>query len=269
MFEILLLPLLAGIGVAATAAPLGCFVVWRRMAYLGDTIAHSSLLGVSLAVLFDTYLMLGVFFTAVGIAMLLLAMERRRTLSTDAILGILSHSSLAVGLVALSFLVQKQSVLMGFLFGDVLAVDLIDVTVIGTGGLVIIGILAVIWRPLLADTASHELAQAEGMRPTLARIIFMFLIAGLIALTMKIIGILLITALLIIPAATARRFAQNPEQMALIAVCFGAFAVIGGLLGSLQYDTPASPSIVLAAFVLFVGSYIPVGKVRDLLYRSR
>ncbi len=269
MFEILLLPLLAGIGVAATAAPLGCFVVWRRMSYLGDTIAHSSLLGVSVAVLFDTYLMLGVFFTAAGIAMLLLVMERRRTLSTDAILGILSHSSLAIGLVALSFLAQKQSVLMGFLFGDVLAVDMLDVTLIGVGGGGILGILALIWRALLADTASHELAEAEGMNPVMARIVFMFLIAALIALTMKIIGILLITALLIIPAATARRFAGNPEQMAVIGMCIGIMAVTGGLIGSLHFDTPASPSIVLVAFVLFVGSYIPVGQVKVLLNRFR
>ncbi len=268
MFEVILLPLLAGIGVAATAGPLGCFVVWRRMSYLGDTIAHSSLLGVSLAVLLDTYLIMGVFVTAVGVAMLLLAMEQRRTLSTDAILGILSHSSLAVGLVALSFLVQKQSILMGFLFGDVLAVNSADVITITVGGIIILGILAVIWRPLLADTASHELAQAEGMKPVLARIIFMFMIAGLIALTMKIIGILLITALLIIPAATARRFSSGPEQMAIISAIIGVLAVFCGLMGSLEFDTPASPSIVLAAFVFFAGSYIPLGKLL-LISRSR
>ncbi len=258
MDDFLVRAFIAGIGVALVAGPLGCFVVWRRMSYLGDTIAHSSLLGVSLAVLLDTHLVFAVFLAAFSIALLLLALERKKTLSSDALLGILSHSSLAIGLVGLSFLAAGQGNLMSYLFGEILAVSTTDIFIIYSGGATVLCGLIYFWRTLLADTASPELAAAEGMNPALARIVFMLMIAALIALTMKIIGILLITALLIIPAATARRFAQSPEQMAAIAAIIGVFSVLSGLYGSLQFDTPASPSIVVAAFVFFALSLIPL-----------
>lgn len=258
MDDFLVRALIAGIGVALIAGPLGCFVIWRRMAYLGDTIAHSALLGVSLAVLLDINLIFGVFLSAFSIALLLLILERKKTLSSDALLGILSHSSLAIGLVGISFLAAGQGNLMGYLFGEILAVSIEDIIIIYAGGAAILCVLLYFWKTLLADTASPELAAAEGMNPALARIVFMLMIAALIALTMKIIGILLITALLIIPAATARRFASSPEHMAVLAIVIGISSVIAGLLSSLQLDTPASPSIVVAAFALFIISLIPI-----------
>lgn len=243
--------LVAGIGVAVVAGPLGCFVIWRRMAYFGDTIAHSALLGVALALLLQVNLMLGVFAVSLAVALALMALERFGTLSSDTILGILSHSALAFGLVLVSLMTWLRVDLMAYLFGDILAVSTLDIAVIYAGGAAVLAVLAAIWRPLLAATASADLARAEGMHPERAQLAFMLLIAAVIAITIKIVGILLITALLIIPAATMRRFSRNPEQMALGASLFGAVAVVLGLFGSLEFDTPSGPSIVAAAVALF------------------
>lgn len=250
--------LVAGAGVAMLAAPLGCFVVWRRMAYFGDTIAHSALLGVALGFLLDINLTLAVFTVAALVAVTLLWMQRNQTLSGDAILGILSHSTLALGLVIVAFMAWLRLDLMGYLFGDILAVTKADVAIIYFGGAVVLGILMLNWRPLLAETASVELAKAEGMHPERARLIFMILVAAVVAIAMKIVGIILITALLIIPAATARRFAKSPEAMAIIAAGVGVLVVFLGLHGSLFLDTPSGPSIVVAALAVFLISLIPV-----------
>lgn len=244
--------LVAGIGLSLVTGPLGCFIVWRRMSYFGDTMAHSALLGVALSFLFDINLTLGVFVVAVAVAGTLLLLQRRNALSTDALLGILSHSTLAIGLVMVAFMSWIRVDLMGFLFGDILAVSVADIVVIYLGGIVILALLIGMWRPLLAATVNAEVAEAEGMRPEVTRVILMLLLASVIAIAMKIVGVLLITALLIIPAATARRLSATPEQMAVISAVVGALAVAGGLFGSLRFDTPSGPSIVVAALCLFL-----------------
>ncbi|EAS51188.1 permease component, ABC-type Zn2+/Mn2+ transporter [Aurantimonas manganoxydans SI85-9A1] len=248
---------LAGIGIALVAGPLGCFVVWRRMAYFGDTMAHSALLGVALSTAFEIDLMLGVFGVAAIVAAALVLLQRRGGLSTDALLGILSHSTLALGLVLIAFMTWVRIDLMGFLFGDILAVSRVDLLAIYLGGVVILVGMLFLWRPLLASTVSAELAEAEGLSPERTRFLFMLLMALVIAIAMKIVGILLITSLLIIPAATARRFAATPELMALLAAGVGAAAAAGGLFGSLHFDTPSGPSIVVAALALFLVSLLP------------
>lgn len=252
--------LIAGIGIAVMAGPLGCFVIWRRMAYFGDTMAHSALLGVALSLLLDLNLMVAVFIVAAAVSVLLLFLQRRGALSTDALLGILSHSTLSIGLVIVAFMTWVRIDLVGFLFGDILAVSESDIDIIWGGGILVIFAIVYLWRPLLASTVNPELAEAEGMRPERARLFFMLLMALVIAIAMKIVGILLITSLLIIPAATARRFATSPEIMAVLASLIGALAVTGGLFGSLHWDTPSGPSIVVAALALFVLSLLPIGR---------
>lgn len=248
--------LVAGIGLAVVTGPLGCFIVWRRMAYFGDTMAHSALLGIALAFFFEINLMTGVFVVATLVSLALLLLERRRALSTDALLGILSHSTLALGLVMVAFMTWIRIDLMGFLFGDILAVSRTDIVMIYAGGALVLAALAWLWRPLLAATVNTEIAEAEGLKPERARIVFMLLMALVIAIAMKIVGILLITSLMIIPAATARRFAATPETMAILASLAGAIAVAGGLFGSLRFDTPSGPSIVVAALALFLASLV-------------
>jgi zinc transport system permease protein len=252
--------LLAGIGIALMAGPLGCFVVWRRMAYFGDTMAHSALLGVALSFLFNLNVMIGVFAIAALVSLSLLALQSRRTLPTDALLGILSHSALAVGLVVVSFMTWVRFDLMGLLFGDILSVSKADLSIIYGGGMLILVALFKLWGPLLAETVNPEIAEAEGLNPRRSRIAFMLLVACVIAIAMKIVGIMLITALLIIPAAAARRFAASPEMMALLASGAGCLAVAGGLFASLKFNTPSGPSIVVAALALFLLSLLPLGK---------
>ena len=244
--------LVAGIGVAAVAGPLGCFIVWRRMAYFGDTMAHSALLGVAIAFLIGTNPMLGVFTVATLIALSLFLLQRRPGLSSDALLGILAHSSLAVGLVLIAFMTWLRLDLMSYLFGDILAVSRTDLALIYGGGAAVLAGLTMVWRPLLAETVSPDLARAEGLNPDRARLAFVVLLAAVIAIAIKVVGVLLITALLIIPAATARQVAGGPRQMAALAAVAGVVAVIAGLHGSLAFDTPSGPSIVVAALALFL-----------------
>ena len=254
--------MIAGIGVAIVAGPLGCFIVWRRMAYFGDTMAHAALLGVAMAFVFEVNLMLGVFATGALTSIALLLLQRHASLSSDTLLGLLAHSTLAVGLVVVAFLAYLRIDLLGYLFGDILAVSRQDIAIIWIGGAVILGAIALLWRSLLAATVNAELAEAEGMRPDLARIAFMLILAAVIAIAMKIVGVLLITALLIIPAATARQIVYTPETMAIAASGIGVLAVCLGLYGSLRFDTPSGPSIVVATLVLFLAA-LAVSRVRS------
>ena len=251
-----------GIGVALLAGPLGCFIVWRRLAYFGDTLSHSALLGVAMALLLNMNITLTVFVISVAVSMLLILLQRRASLSSDALLGLLAHATLAVGLVVLAFMTWVRVDLMGFLFGDILAISVKDIAIIWGGGLIVLALVSFIWKPLLASTVSYEIAVAEGLRPDLANFLFMVLMAGVIAISMKIVGVLLITALLIIPAATARRFSGNPEIMAVMASILGAGSVWLGLEGSLKWDTPAGPSIVVAALAFFIISVLPLPKLK-------
>ncbi|MEL7428816.1 MAG: metal ABC transporter permease [Pseudomonadota bacterium] len=244
--------ILAGVGVALVAGPLGCFIVWRRLAYYGDTLSHAALLGVALALLLEINITLTVFLVSVLVSLSLILLQKRASLSADALLGLLAHSALALGLVVLAFMTWVRIDLMGFLFGDILAVSKLDILIIWVGGAIVLATLAAIWRPLFAGTVNTEIAQAEGTRYEAANLVFMLLMAATIAIAMKIVGVLLITAMLLIPAATARRFSKGPEQMALLAAAIGVVAVCGGLFGSLQWDTPSGPSIVVAALALFV-----------------
>ncbi|MFZ1324618.1 MAG: metal ABC transporter permease [Candidatus Contendobacter sp.] len=259
MDDFLARALLGGIGVALTAGPLGAFIVWRRMAYFGDTLAHSGLLGVVLGALLGIHPELGVIMTCLVVALILVGLQRQHTLATDTLLGILAHTTLSLGLVALAFLETMRVDLVSYLFGDLLSISAADIYWIWGGNVLALAALAGLWRPLLAATVHEELARVEGVPVLQIRLAFMSLIAIVIALAMKVVGILLITSLLIIPAATARRFARSPESMAVLASLIGCAAIGLGLWASLRWDTPAGPSVVVAATGLFgLAATIPV-----------
>lgn len=243
---------LAGVMVAVVAGPLGAFMVWRRMAYFGDTLAHSGLLGVALGFLLGLNLNLMVTVVCVLVAVILVLLQRRQELASDTLLGILAHSTLSLGLVAVAFVEGLRVDLMAYLFGDILAVTRSDLAAIALGGIFALVLLVLLWRPLLAITVHEELARIEGVPVLPVRLGLMLLIALVIASAMQVVGVLLITSLMIIPAATARRFARTPEQMALFAAGIGVVAVLGGIWGSFAYDTPTGPSIVVAAMLAFV-----------------
>ena len=253
----------AGTGVAMVAGPLGCFVVWRRMAYFGDTLAHAGLTGVALGIVLGTDPTIGIVFTGVAIGLLLLALQRQRHVPTDTLLGILSHSALAIGLIVISFMDTVRIDLMGYLFGDILAVTAQDIAWIYGGAAGLLAVLVFIWKPLIAVTVDEEMAVAEGVNGARTQLIFTLLIALTVALAMKIVGVLLVTALLIIPAAAARRFAFSPEGMAVGAAVLGGTAVLSGLFASLQWDTPSGPSVVAAAALLFVLSLMAGATLKD------
>lgn len=269
MFESFLIhALLGGVGLAAVAGPLGCFVVWRRMAYFGDSLAHSALLGVALGFLLSIDLTFGIAGTCVLFALAIVALQEQRRIATDTLLGILSHTALSIGLVALSLMGSFRVDLLGYLFGDILAVTPQDLLVIYGGGAAALLVLATIWRDLLAVTVHEELARAEGVAVFRVRLVFTLLLAVVVAISMKVMGILLITSMLIIPAAAARRFARTPEGMALLAALTGMLAVALGLTASLRWDTPSGPSVVVAAFSIFLLS-LGLSAIHDRVRFSR
>ena len=244
--------LVAGIGVAIVTGPLGCFVVWRRLSYFGDTLAHSALLGVTIAYSFQFNIAFSVFLISSLIALILIKLQKRTNLPGDALLGLLAHSSLAVGLVVIGFLTFIRFDIMGLLFGDILAVNVTDLLIIWFGGGLILLVLKIICKPLFAYTVNYELAEAEGLNPDRAKAIFTILMAALIAISIKMVGLLLITGMLIIPAAMARNLSDSPFKMVLFSIIGGLLSVLIGLFSSLEFNTPSGPSIIAAALFLFI-----------------
>ena len=256
--------LIAGIGIALVTGPLGCFIIWRRLSFFGDTLSHSALLGVTIAFFFELNIAFSVFLISSAIALILLKLQKTTKLPGDALLGLLAHSSLAVGLVVIGFLTTIRFDIMGLLFGDILAVNEIDLLIIWIGGALILLILKIIWKPLFASTVNHELAEAEGMNPDKVNAIFTVLLAAIIAISIKIVGLLLITGMLIMPAAMARNVSNNPPQMVKLSIIGGLLSVIIGLFSSLEINTPSGPSIITAALVLFCLTLIKIKNYSEL-----
>ncbi|AWY45821.1 high-affinity zinc uptake system membrane protein [Glaesserella parasuis 29755] len=256
MFEILFPAWLAGVFLTFITAPLGAFVVWRKMAYFGDTLSHSALLGVALGIFLQIDPYIAVILMTVILALCLVWLEQHSTHSVDTLLGIIAHCSLSLGVITISLLDNVRVDLMSYLFGDLLAIGFNDVLFISFGVIGIATLLALYWKKLLAITVSPELAQIEGLNVARLRLLLMLLTALTIALSMKFVGALIITSLLIIPSATARRFAKTPETMVIYAIGLSILSVSGGLLLSALKDTPAGPSVVVCAGTLFLLSLI-------------
>lgn len=252
MIELLLPPLLAGLAVALVSGPMGAFVVWRRMAFFGDTLAHGALLGAALGLALEVNLYLAVVAVCLGLAAALTALQHQRQLAGDTLLGIVAHTTLALGVIAISLQTGIQVDLFAYLFGDLLAVGWNDVIGLWGGAVVILVLMLWQWRALLSITVSEELAQVEGVAVQRTRLLLMLLLALLIAGAIRTVGVLLITSLLVIPAASARRLTHTPAQMALVASLLGILSVLVGLAVSWFANTPVGPSIVVAASGLFV-----------------
>ncbi|MBU2934721.1 MULTISPECIES: metal ABC transporter permease [Pacificibacter] len=246
---------LAGLGVVLAAAPLGCFVVWRRMAYFGDATAHASILGVALALAFNVSILGGVLSVALIMALTVSALGGRGY-AMDTLLGVMAHSSLAFGLVAVSFIDGVRVDLMAYLFGDILAVGRVDLLVIWGGAALVLLLLLARWSALLTSTLNPDLASAAGISPRREQLILSIALAMVVAVAIKVVGVLLIAAMLLIPAAAARPFARTPERMALIAVVIGAVSVLSGIQLAFQFDSPTGPTIVCVAAVLFCAASV-------------
>ncbi len=251
---------LAGVGVSLATGPLGAFVVWRRMAYFGDATAHAAVLGVALALATGLPIALGTLVVAAAMAVTVAGLAARGW-AMDTTLGVLAHSALAFGLVAVSFFPAVRTDLSAWLFGDILAVSRGDLALIWGGAALVIGLLAWRWQALVTATVNEDLAFAAGIRPDRERLVLVLALAVVVAVALKVVGALLISALLIIPAAAARGLARSPEGMALLAAGLGAGASLLGLRLSLWQDTPAGPSIIVAAAAAFVLAAV-FGRVR-------
>ncbi len=257
MFEPFLInALLAGVGVAMITGAIGCFVVWRRMAYFGDSLAHSALLGVILGLAIGVNTNLTTIIVAFMFAVLLLVLQQKKILTTDTLLGILAHAALSVGVVMISLLEQNIN-LHAYLFGDILTVTTTELWWIYLGGLTVLLLLVFNWSSLVLMTLNEDLARAEGVSVLLTHLLLLLLMSIVVAVSIRIVGILLITSMLVIPAATARQLVRSPEAMAVLASLLGIGAVILGLYGSFWMDTPSGPSIVVAAVILFV-VFLPI-----------
>lgn len=246
---------LAGAAVAMVAGPLGSFVIWRRMAYFGDATAHAAVLGVALALAFDASVFAGTLIVALAMAVTAVRLTGRGH-AMDAILGVLSHSALAIGLVSISLVPAVRVDLTAWLFGDILSVSKTDLAMIWAAAIAALAILVWRWRPLLTVTLNPELAAASGINARREDLALTLALALIVALALKVVGALLIAAMLIIPAAAARGVARSPEGMAVWATIAGLASVALGLRASLEFDTPAGPSIVSVAACLFVVSLV-------------
>ncbi|WED25768.1 metal ABC transporter permease [Vibrio sp. DW001] len=262
--DFLLRAALAGLGVTLAAAPLGCFIVWRRMAYFGDATAHASMLGVALSLAFSLPIFPSVLFIALLMAITVSTLSGRGY-AMDTLLGVLAHSALAIGLVAVSFLSGVRLDLMAYLFGDILAVSKMDLLMIWGGTLLVIGLISQRWAGLLLSTLNPDLAMASGYSPKREQLILTIALAVVVAVAIKVVGVLLIVAMLIIPAATARPFSHTPEMMAVFAALIGCSSSVIGLRTSFVFDTPTGPTMVCIATVFFVLSSLVwrvIGKAR-------
>jgi len=253
--------ILAGVAVAIITGVMGCFVVWRRMAYFGDSLAHSALLGVALGFAVGIALNVGIIIICSVFALLLLWLQQKKVLATDTLLGILAHSALSLGMVTISVMGRRID-LHSILFGDILTITRPELWWIYIGGAIVIIMLLMNWSSLVLMTLQEDLAQAEGVRVFLCNLLLMFLMTLVVAVSIRSVGILLISSLLIIPAATARQLARSPEGMAIIASLFGVTSVGLGIYFSFILDTPSGPTIVALAASLFTLSTIYLQGIR-------
>lgn len=251
MDDFILRAVVAGAGITILSGPLGCLVVWQRMAYFGAALSHAALLGIALGFFFSLDLKLAMLAITILSSLLLMSLGRYRQFSSDTILGVLAHVSLALGIVVISVLPGIRVDLMAYLFGDILSVSVEDIIWIYAGGGIALVVLAAIWRPILALTLNRELALVDGINESKTRLIFLILLSFVVAISMQLVGVMLIVSLLIIPPATARKFSKSPEQMAGLAILAGLISVGLGLWSSLVFDTPAGPGVVLASGLLF------------------
>jgi len=251
---------LAGVGLSLATGPLGAFVVWRRMAYFGDATAHAAVLGVALALATDLPIAAGTLVVAMAMAVTVAGLAARGW-AMDTTLGVLAHSALAFGLVAVSYFPTVRTDLSAYLFGDILAVTRTDLALVWGGAVLVLGLIVWRWQGLLTATLNEDLAHASGVNPGRERLVLVLAMAIVVAVALKVVGALLIGAMLIIPAAAARGLARGPEAMALGASLIGAASALAGLQLSLWQDTPAGPSIILAATAFFAVSAV-LGRMR-------
>ncbi|WP_425619516.1 metal ABC transporter permease [Buchnera aphidicola] len=257
MFKLIFLGWLTGVILSLTTAALGSFVLWRRIASFGDTLSHSSILGIAISIIFNINSFFSLFLLMSILAIILAWLETLLPFAIDTILNIISHSTLSLGIILMSIISNNHRIdVTHYLFGDLLAVTKYDLIIIVINSIIILSILYYYWNYILSATINEELAQADGINIFYARLIIMLIIALNISISIKFVGALLITSLLIIPPATAQHFSNSPENMVIISILVSIISVTGGIIFSFYAHTPTSPSIVLFSSFLCLISNI-------------
>jgi len=253
MDEFIIYAILAGIAVAISLCPLGCIILWRRLPYLGDAIAHSAIFGIVLGLLFGINITLSIVLTSITFSLLLTML--RRKLEHNITVVIFSYSFLALGLFLLPFVVSNAQIdIFSYLFGDILLVDDHEIYITTACAILVLIWIYFRWKKLLLMAINEDLAVVEGINPYRLDLEFMLITACVIGISIKIIGVLLMAAIIIIPAAAARNISRTPVQMLLFSVMFGILSILIGIGGSYWFDSPSGPSIVLASTLLFLTS---------------
>ncbi|MFZ4126255.1 MAG: metal ABC transporter permease [Rickettsiales bacterium] len=255
MDDFLLRAMMGGVLLALAVGPLGAMVVWRHMAYFGDTIAHAALLGVAIALLSNVIPMtLAMFLVSLGVALALNLLTRDGRFHADTMLGMLAHGTLAIGVLLVAMSGDIQVDINAYLFGDILTITDHDLAMLGVLFAAVVAIVTTHWRAFILMTIDEAMARAEGIRVERTKLLLTMLLAATVAVSIKLVGVLLITAMLIIPAAAARYLARSPLQMVLLASMLGAVAVVIGLQGAIEFDAPAAPMMVTSGIAIFVVS---------------
>jgi len=250
--------LIASIGVSIIAGSLGCFVIWKRLSYFSDSISHSALLGVALGLATGLGINFGLVIVGILFAVLIVFLQQKDFWSSDAVLGIFSHVSLSLGIVVLGFIGDQNIDYFSYLFGDILSITSRDIYWILSVVVVVVIVLLINWKKLLLLTLNEELAKAEGINKFFYELLFMFLIALAVSVSVQIVGVLLITSLLIIPPAIARIFSDSAKSMIIKSIIISISSVLFGLYSSIAFDLATGPSIVITlGFLFFIAQFLP------------
>lgn len=263
MFELLLPALLGGLALALAGGPLGSLLLWQRQAFFSDTLAHSALLGLALSLAVSLPPIMGILLVCLLVAAWLGRQSAHALLPDDTLLSVTAQTLLALGLVLLPLTQPGQLNLSAYLFGDLLSLSMPEVAMLWGLGAIVLGLLRYLWRPLLLLALSEDLAAAEGHKPARLKRHVTLLLALYIAIAMKLAGALLIGALLILPAASARLLAKSPTGMARLASLWAAIALIGGLLASAAWNLPVGPAVVLTAGLSFFLTHLLLPFIRS------
>lgn len=240
---------------APPAAMLGCFIFWRRIAFFTDSLAHASVLGLALAFIFDFSQTLGILAVSLLVTLFVWLTNRRRELASDAMLSITAHFLLGVGILCVS-LVELRVDLLSYLLGEWLLLNLTDLYLQAGISIIVITVLWLLHKPLLALVTQSEIAQAEGVAKNRLDLLFFLLLTIFITISIQTVGLLLISSLMIMPAAIARNWVKNPYHMLWLSILFALLILFSGLALSLSLDVPASPAAASVGGILFLLSWL-------------
>jgi zinc transport system permease protein len=250
--DFLVRSVIAGLIMVVIAAPMGCLMVWQRLAFLSDTLGHAAVMGVGLGLLLEVTPVFGVLAVALLIVFSLNRVNSFNSALSETTLAIISHTGLAGGIILVGLLPAQSVNLEAILFGDLLATTSADLIRLLITTVVLLLLLLHHWRSFVAVSVSREIAQAEGIEVRKVQFLMYIMIALLVAVMMKVMGVLLIAAMLVIPTTSARLFSRSPEQMVAVSAFYGLGALVGGISSSFQFDWQTGPAIVVSATMLLL-----------------